>query len=78
MANINEAKWTAKYGELKRYVELHHQLPDKKKTEGRNLLNWWKYNRRLMKRGTLSSERVTLLCILSDMRTVKRADWADV
>lgn len=35
----NESKWLAHYNELLSYVEEHHQLPDKKKPDKRNLLN---------------------------------------
>lgn len=34
----NESKWLAHYNELLSYVEEHHQLPDKKKPDKRNLL----------------------------------------
>ena len=64
----NEKKWLDNYMKLKAYIEGHGQLPDKKKEENRNLLNWWKYNRRLTKQGKISSERAKMLTELSRAR----------
>jgi hypothetical protein len=64
----NEKKWLGNYTKLKAYIEEHGQLPDKKKEENRNLLNWWKYNRRLTKQGKISSERAKMLAELSRAR----------
>lgn len=71
MATVNETKWLAKYLQLKEYVEQHHQLPDKKKVENRGLLNWWKYNKKLVKQGKLSEEKLRMLQDLSDSRIIK-------
>ena len=68
---MNEAKWLAKYQQLKDYVEQHRQLPDKKKVENRGLLNWWKYNKKLAKLGKLSEEKLRMLQELSDSRIIK-------
>lgn len=65
---ISELRWLDKYGQLKAYVAEHHHLPDKKKTDKRGLLNWWKYNKRQAKNGKLSDERKQMLQELSDMR----------
>lgn len=45
MRTKHDVKWLAHYNELRIYLEEHHQLPDKKRTENRALLNWWKYNK---------------------------------
>lgn len=68
MATRNEQKWHENYERLKAYIVEHHHLPDKKKVENRGLLNWWKYNRKLVKQGIMDSERMALLEQLSDMR----------
>lgn len=47
----NEKKWAENYELLKEYIAEHRQLPDKKKVEHRSLLNWWKYNRKLIRQG---------------------------
>ena len=64
----NESKWLAHYNELLSYVEEHHQLPDKKKPDNRNLLNWWKYNRKCIKASKLNAERLEKLRKINEMR----------
>lgn len=66
-----EDKWNANYDALKAFVETYRHLPNKKKVENRGLLNWWKYNQRLIKQGKLAVERVQLLSELSKMRILK-------
>lgn len=68
MATRNEQKWHANFNKLKAYIEEHGQLPDKKKEPERNLLNWWKYNKRLIKQGKMDAERYVKLMMLSNMR----------
>lgn len=68
MATKNEQKWQENYAQLKRYIEEHRHLPDKKKVEFRGLLNWWKYNKKLIKQRKLDKDRMMLLQELSDMR----------
>lgn len=70
MATKNEQKWQENYAQLKRYIEEHRHLPDKKKVEFRGLLNWWKYNKKLIKQGKLDKDRMMLLQELSDMRAL--------
>ena len=71
MATKNEQKWQVNYVQLKEYILEHHQLPDKKKIENRGVLNWWKYNKKLIKSGKLDAERIALLEALSNMRLKK-------
>lgn len=67
-----DLRWIQNYRLLKEYITQHRQLPDKKKVENRGLLNWWKYNKRMMKRGKLDEERIALLRELSNMRINKK------
>lgn len=68
MGLAHERNWKSKYEELKAYILEHKHLPSKKKQENRNLVNWWKYNRKLVNRGTISQERLELLRGLAAMR----------
>ena len=71
----HEEMWLEKYALLKQFIEENGHLPNKKKVENRGLLNWWKYNMKLVKQGRLDDERLRLLHELSDMRTsVKQSD----
>lgn len=67
-----EENWLNRYEALKNYIEEHKQLPDKKKVENRGLLNWWKYNKKCMKQGTLDDDKVRMLTELSNMRNIKQ------
>lgn len=71
MRTKHDVKWLANYNELRIYLEEHHQLPDKKRTENRALLNWWKYNKKLFKAGHLTEERLKLLHQLNELRHKK-------
>ncbi len=66
----NAERWLVNYGLLKDYILEHHFLPDKKKVENRGLLNWWKYNKRLMKQGKLDADRIKMLEDLSRLRDI--------
>lgn len=68
MGIINDTRWQENYQQLRAYIIAHRHLPDKKKVENRGLLNWWKYNKKLIKQGKISAERHQLLIELSDMR----------
>ncbi|MGM9758746.1 MAG: helicase associated domain-containing protein [Parabacteroides sp.] len=68
MATKNEQRWRENYERLKAYIVENRHLPDKKKVENRGLLNWWKYNKKMIKQGKLDPERIRLLSELSEMR----------
>ena len=64
-----DEQWFYNYALLKAFIEETGHLPNKKKVENRGLLNWWKYNKKLIKAGKLDVERMQLLDELSNMRT---------
>ena len=72
MCMKREENWYKNYQELQTYIEQHGQLPDKKKVENRGLLNWWKYNMKMVKQGKMEPERERLLAELGQMRLVHR------
>lgn len=65
-----ESVWNTRYAELKANIEEFGQLPDKRRVDNRALLNWWKYNRRLLKNGKLDENRTLLIINLGNMRKV--------
>ncbi len=67
----NEENWQRNYLQLKEFVKIHGSLPNKKKVEKRGLLNWWKYNQKLIKLDKITQERKLLLQEISDMRFSK-------
>ena len=70
MMNKRDLKWQENYEQLKDYIVKHHHLPNKKKVENRGLLNWWKYNKKLVRLGKMDMDRVSLLEELNKMRDV--------
>ena len=54
-------------------MEKNKQLPGKRRVENRGLLNWWKYNRKLILQGKLDEERVQMLDELGQMRDMPRS-----
>ncbi len=70
MSEKMKQKWLSNYRELSSYIDEHHQLPDKRIVENRRLLNWWKYNMRCLKRGTLDADKARMLEELGNRRTV--------
>lgn len=72
MAERTEENWLRNYQALKAFVAEYKHLPNKKKVENRGLLNWWKYNKRLIKLNKLPIEKVNLLSKLNEMRDVKQ------
>ncbi len=66
----NEERWLLNYNLLREYILEHHFLPGKKKVENRGLLNWWKYNKKLIKSCKLDAERTKMLEELSQLRDI--------
>lgn len=71
MAVLRDSKWQENYCQLRYYIEIHRQLPDKKKVENRRLLNWWKYNKKQAKLCKLTPEKLEKMRELNDMRIIK-------
>ena len=65
----NEENWIAKYHALKQWTLEHGHFPNRAKIEGRGLLNWYKYNAKLIKQGKLSPEREQMIHELEEMRS---------
>ena len=75
MTNKNDIKWHEKYIRLRSYLSVHHQLPDKRKEENRELFNWWKYNIKQLRQGKLTSQKEQLLSKLNSMRAAKKIEF---
>lgn len=73
MRTKSDLKWQENYEQLKDYIVKHHHLPNKKKVENRGLLNWWKYNKKLVRLGKMDAERVVLLEELNQLRVAAPA-----
>lgn len=61
MLSKNDENWRKKYLALRSFVAENGRLPDKRIIENRGLLNWWKYNKKCFKAGTLCEEKRILI-----------------
>lgn len=66
---VNEERWFLNYEVLKQWTLEHGHFPNRAKIEGRGLLNWYKYNAKLIKQGKLSPEREQMIHELEEMRS---------
>lgn len=64
----NHERWLTNYESLKQWTLEHGHFSNRAKVEGRGLLNWYKYNAKLIKQGKLSAEREQMIHDLEDMR----------
>ncbi len=67
-----ERTWRDNYARMEEFITANGHLPDKRHIENRELLNWWKYNRKRALAGLLDDERMRLLDRLSRMRRSHR------
>lgn len=72
MLSKNDENWRKKYLALRSFVAENGRLPDKRLIENRGLLNWWKYNKKCFKTGSLDEEKRILIEVLK-MRLSDRA-----
>ena len=63
-----ERTWHDNYARLEEYIIANGHLPDKRCIDNRELLNWWKYNRKRALAGLLDERKKHLLARLSHMR----------
>lgn len=64
----NESRWNQNYEALKQWTLEYGHFPNRAKLEGRGLLNWYKYNAKLIKQRKLSPEREKMIHELENMR----------
>jgi len=52
-----EEQWKEKYDNLWKFVSENHRGPSRHRIEEKDMLNWLKYNRKLLNRDTLAPEK---------------------
>ncbi len=67
-AGQRDVNWHFKYRHVWTFVQIHRRYPSRHHPEEHVLLNWMKYNRRLINKGLLSEERIQLLKKLEELR----------
>ena len=53
-------RWMEHYTEVMTYMEQHQRRPSKHREDDHQMLNWIKYNKKLIARDKLSAQRVQL------------------
>ena len=53
-----EEKWQAQYDQMMAFMEENHRRPSKYKPEERDMLNWFKHNKKAMNKGIYPKERL--------------------
>ena len=56
-----EEKWMRRYQEVVEFIEEKHRNPSKHRIEEHDMLNWVKHNRKLLKAGKMTPERVEMM-----------------
>ena len=58
MSTSQDARWEHNYAAIKRFIEKNKCQPSKHRAEEHQMLNWIKYNRKLVAKGKLAPERL--------------------
>ncbi len=73
-----EEAWRKNYAKMKAYVTKHGHLPNKRKKDNLDLVNWWKYNKKRLRWGLATEEQAKLLRKLDEMRTVRATELPEL
>ena len=74
----NDDLWMVRYGEVLNFMKSQRRNPSKHRIEEHLMLNWLKYNRKMMNAGKLKAERVKLfLKLLAFSDTLKHVNQYD-
>ncbi len=73
---IQDAKWLAKYNEVKNFIETNKRNPSKHRIEEHLMLNFIKHNRKLLNKGEMKDDRVEkfneLLAMMEEYKRVNQ------
>lgn len=71
-----DAKWLAKYNEVKNFIETNKRNPSKHRIEEHLMLNFIKHNRKLLNKGEMKDDRVEkfneLLTMMEEYKRVNQ------
>ena len=75
-----EDRWNQHYEEIVAFMRLHRRRPSKHRPEERDMLNWMKYNKKLISKNKLAEERVekfnALMTIGKEVQRVNQYAYA--
>ncbi|MDE7456230.1 MAG: hypothetical protein K2M96_05915 [Prevotella sp.] len=67
MKEKSDSKWLQNYNAIMQYMEANRRRPSKHRIEDHRMLNWLKYNKKLIAAGKMSDERLRLFHQLMDI-----------
>ena len=71
-----DAKWLAKYNEVKNFIETNKRNPSKHPIEGHMMLTFNKHNKKLLNKGEMKDDRVEkfneLLAMMEEYKRVNQ------
>lgn len=72
-----DEKWLARYNEVMEFMETNHRNPSKHRIEEHDHLNWLKANRKVMNKGEMKEERISLFRELMELgeRYRRKNQW---
>ena len=74
----NDDLWMVRYGEVLDFMTSHRRNPSKHRIEEHLMLNWMKYNRKMMNAGKLKADREKLFKeVLPLCNTLKHVNQYD-
>lgn len=62
-----DERWILRYQEVRDFISANHRNPSKHRIEEHLMLNWVKHNRKLLKAGKMTPERVEMMGKLVDL-----------
>ena len=70
-----EERWMTKCNEVVTFIETNKRNPSKHRIEEHDMLNWMKYNRKVMNKGEMKVERLELFKrLLAKVEEFKRVN----
>lgn len=60
-------RWEERCNAIIEYIQVNHRRPSKYKQEDMQMVNWLKYNKKLLHRGLLKEDRKEKLKLLLDL-----------
>lgn len=60
-------KWMMQYNQMMEFMKTHHRRPSKHRIEEHDMLNWFKYTKKQVAKGSLTATRTELFAHLLEV-----------
>ena len=61
-----DERWQAQYDQMMAFMKENHRRPSKHRLEEHDMLNWYKYTKKMIARGDYPADRIAKFKILQD------------